>query len=180
MCLVGPSPIDLIVLIFISGPVELEITRSRISFCGIRNDAGSWFNAFSQGNEIFYTPAKPEIGYHKSLSAVVNVAAHEWAHTVTNNFSELEYQREMGALNEAFSDWFGIAVEQHYSTGKKSWAIGFANRPIRSIMITYLWFGRCIKNFIPLGKGIKPRASIISYSTKGYSRSRIQMVGGCQ
>ncbi len=107
--------------------------RSRISFCGIRNDAGSWFNAFSQGNEIFYTPAKPEIGYHKSLSAVVNVAAHEWAHTVTNNFSELEYQREMGALNEAFSDWFGIAVEQHYSTGKKSWAIGFANRPIRSI-----------------------------------------------
>ncbi|CAB5496126.1 hypothetical protein THERMOS_433 [Bathymodiolus thermophilus thioautotrophic gill symbiont] len=102
--------------------------------CGKRSDAGSWFNAFSGGNRIFYTPAKPEYGHEASFASVVNVAAHEWGHSVTNSFSKLAYSRESGALNEAFSDWLGIAIKQHYSTGVKSWTIGLNNHPpLRSI-----------------------------------------------
>ncbi|CAC9459549.1 neutral protease [Bathymodiolus heckerae thiotrophic gill symbiont] len=41
--------------------------------------------------------------------------------------------QESGAINEAFSNWLGIAVEQHYSTGEKSWLIGFADKPFRSM-----------------------------------------------
>ncbi|SMN15781.1 Zinc metalloproteinase precursor / aureolysin [uncultured Candidatus Thioglobus sp.] len=101
--------------------------------CGSNSSAGSWFNAFYQGSGIYYTPAKPNQGYDKSLSSIVNVAAHEWGHAVTNAASKLVYSQESGAINEAFSDWLGIAVEQHYSTGEKSWLIGFADKPFRSM-----------------------------------------------
>lgn len=107
--------------------------RTDSSSCGSRSSAGSWFNAFHSGGNIYYTPAKPDQGYDKSLSSIVNVAAHEWGHAVTNAASQLIYSRESGAINEAFSDWLGIAVEQHYSTGEKSWFIGFSDKPFRSM-----------------------------------------------
>ncbi len=94
---------------------------------------GSRYNAFYSGGGIYYTPAKPSQGYDKSLSSIVNVAAHEWGHAVTNKASNLVYERESGAMNEAFSDWLGISIEQHYSTGTKSWLIGFPDKPFRSM-----------------------------------------------
>jgi Zn-dependent metalloprotease len=117
----------------LSATTNFLFPRFPLSYCGSKSDAGSWFNAFSMGNKIYYTPAKPEQDHPKSLSSIINVAAHEWGHSITNNFSKLTYSRESGALNEAFSDWLGIAIEQYYTTKVKSWIIGFENQPFRSM-----------------------------------------------
>lgn len=92
---------------------------------------GSQFNASYSNNSIYYTPAIPTKGYDKSLSSIVNVAAHEWGHAITSRNSNLIYSRESDALNEAFSDWLGIAIER--STGTDNWLIGFADNPFRSM-----------------------------------------------
>ena len=53
----------------------------------------------------------------------ISVTAHEFTHLVTYKTSKLEYWGEPGALNEAFSDIFGVAVKKyvvdHYLTDKK-------------------------------------------------------------
>ncbi|MBA5249313.1 MAG: M4 family metallopeptidase, partial [Gammaproteobacteria bacterium] len=107
--------------------------RTHISSCGSTSSAGSWYNAFHSGGHIYYTPAKPDQGYNKSLSSITHVVAHEWGHAVTNKASNLNYLRESGAMNEAFSDWLGIAVEQYYTIGDKSWLIGLPDKPFRSL-----------------------------------------------
>jgi thermolysin len=45
------------------------------------------------------------------LSASIDIVAHELTHGVTSSSSNLIYQNESGALNEAFSDIMGTAVE---------------------------------------------------------------------
>ncbi|WP_202762905.1 M4 family metallopeptidase, partial [Bathymodiolus thermophilus thioautotrophic gill symbiont] len=101
--------------------------------CGADCYPGSYFNAFSSGGNLYFTPPKPERGHRKSLSYLVDVVAHEWGHSITGSFSKLAYLRQSGALNEAFSDWFGISVKQHYSTGEKIWTLGPVNTPNRSM-----------------------------------------------
>lgn len=57
----------------------------------------------------------------------LDIIAHEYGHGVTQHTSNLEYQAESGALNEAFSDMIGTAVEFSASSyagwelGKKSY-----------------------------------------------------------
>lgn len=48
------------------------------------------------------------------LSGALDVVAHELTHGVTAYTSNLIYQNESGALNEAFSDMMGTAVEFYY------------------------------------------------------------------
>ncbi len=48
------------------------------------------------------------------LSGALDVVAHELAHGVTDFTSRLIYQNEPGALNEAFSDMMGTAVEFYF------------------------------------------------------------------
>ena len=45
------------------------------------------------------------------LAGALDVVAHELTHGITDYTSGLEYQGESGALNEAFSDMMGVAVE---------------------------------------------------------------------
>jgi thermolysin len=44
----------------------------------------------------------------------LDVIAHELSHGVTDYTSQLEYQNESGALNEAFSDIMGTSVEYYF------------------------------------------------------------------
>jgi len=55
----------------------------------------------------------------------LNIMAHEFAHLVTHRSQNkgLMYENESGALNEGFSDIFGMCVEK-YVTGSASWLIG--------------------------------------------------------
>jgi bacillolysin len=48
------------------------------------------------------------------LSGALDVIAHELTHGVTDYTSQLEYQGEPGALNEAFSDMLGTSVEFYF------------------------------------------------------------------
>ncbi len=48
------------------------------------------------------------------LPARFDVVAHEWTHGVTDFTSQLIYRDESGALNEAFSDIMGAAMEFYY------------------------------------------------------------------
>ena len=47
----------------------------------------------------------------RSLAGCPDVIAHEWGHAVTENESNLIYEKEPGALNESFSDMMGAAFE---------------------------------------------------------------------
>ncbi len=48
------------------------------------------------------------------LAGAFDVVAHEWTHGVTDFSSQLIYQDEPGALNEAFSDIMAAAMEFYY------------------------------------------------------------------
>ncbi|MEZ5421352.1 MAG: M4 family metallopeptidase [Vicinamibacterales bacterium] len=48
------------------------------------------------------------------LAGALDVVAHELTHGITDYTSGLEYQGESGALNEAFSDMVGTAVEAFF------------------------------------------------------------------
>ena len=48
------------------------------------------------------------------LAGAFDVVAHEWTHGVTDFTSKLDYRDESGALNEAFSDIMGAAMEFYY------------------------------------------------------------------
>ncbi|MCP4683930.1 MAG: peptidase M4 family protein, partial [bacterium] len=61
----------------------------------------------------------------RSLAACPDVIAHEWGHAVTETASNLQYQKESGALNESFSDMIGAAFEfAHPSMDTPDWDMG--------------------------------------------------------
>lgn len=104
------------------------VTRT---ICGKLTPAGSIHNAsWSSVDKIvaFTSLAK---GATISFSASLDVVAHEWAHAVDDSYANLAYERESGALSEAFSDWFGVAVE--HSTGRGNWLMGEDTELLRSL-----------------------------------------------
>ncbi len=56
------------------------------------------------------------------FSGDLDVVGHELSHGVTEATSNLIYQNESGALNEAFSDMMGTAIEYYFGTG--NWTLG--------------------------------------------------------
>jgi bacillolysin len=63
---------------------------------------------FGNGIPPTFTLAGRNVG---PLSASIDIVAHELTHGVTSSSSNLIYMNESGALNEAFSDIMGTAVE---------------------------------------------------------------------
>lgn len=55
--------------------------------------------------------------------AAMDVVGHEFTHGVTRDEAGLIYQGESGALNEAFSDIFGLMVERYFD-GAENWTMG--------------------------------------------------------
>ena len=53
----------------------------------------------------------------------ISVMAHEFTHLITDQTACLEYKGESGALNESFSDIFGISVKK-YCKNSTDWYIG--------------------------------------------------------
>jgi len=101
-------------------------------FCGRSVPPNTLYNAFYMGGAIYYSTYGEKLTPYiysptdrppLSFSAALDVTAHEWAHGLTDRFSRLEYERESGALNEAFSDWMGVAVEW-YRDGALDWEVG--------------------------------------------------------
>ena len=74
-------------------------------------------------------------GSASNALTVLDVSAHEYGHAITQYTSNLTYQDESGALNEAYSDILGTAVEFQTQTdgrgtypngsdGKSDWLMG--------------------------------------------------------
>lgn len=74
-------------------------------------DGRQWFNAFwtSRRNQMVYGQSIQNQRL-RSLSVSLDITAHEIFHGVTDNTSRLEYAFQPGALNESYSDIFGILV----------------------------------------------------------------------
>jgi Zn-dependent metalloprotease len=68
---------------------------------------------YGDGNGTTFTP----------LTAI-DITAHEIAHGLTSNTSNLVYSNESGALNESFSDIFGVSVESFANNNTLNWIIG--------------------------------------------------------
>ncbi|XOL42390.1 hypothetical protein KCTC32420_02785 [Aequorivita nionensis] len=107
--------------------------NSWVHFDDVAGGAG-YNNAFWNGSVMTYGDgscgAAEGCGGFDALTSI-DVAAHEIGHAVTTHTANLAYQRESGALNEAFSDIWGASVE-HYAKGNgsdtnpaaKIWLIG--------------------------------------------------------
>jgi thermolysin len=70
----------------------------------------------------------------RSFAAALDIVVHELAHGVTRFTSNLIYQNESGALNEAFSDIMGVAAEFRFQplgtgSGLADWDQGEDCRP---------------------------------------------------
>ncbi|MBK9336653.1 MAG: M4 family metallopeptidase [Lewinellaceae bacterium] len=65
----------------------------------------------------------------------LDVVGHEFTHGVTNFSANLRYRNESGALNEAFSDIFGAAIEFWARPEKANWLIGeeLGSAPFRNM-----------------------------------------------
>lgn len=79
-------------------------------------------NAFWNGIQMVYGDG--DGSNFIPLSGGLDVVAHELTHAVTSSESDLVYQYESGALNEAISDIMGTAVEFNVQPTKADYLIG--------------------------------------------------------
>jgi len=79
--------------------------------CTYRPPGVNWKNAVWHRNRMWYGQVKNAAGTFESYSRYLDVIAHELTHGVTEKTAGLKYLNESGALNESFSDIFGIVVK---------------------------------------------------------------------
>ena len=77
-------------------------------------------NAFWDGSRMTYGDGNNNSTPYTAL----DVAGHEIAHGLTSNTANLIYQDESGALNESFSDIFGISIEFINRPAVADWVLG--------------------------------------------------------
>jgi Zn-dependent metalloprotease len=73
------------------------------------SDGRQWLNAFWDGAQMVYGQVQ-QGGALVSLGVALDIVGHEMFHGVTDNTSRLEYANQPGALNESYSDIFGILI----------------------------------------------------------------------
>ncbi len=128
-----------------------DYLRSTFSLNSFNNQGSSMQSIVedtSAPNNAYWWNGRVNIGIGSGqlpYSGTLDVVAHEWGHAVTNNASirqvktcqrgdttaGLCYEFESGALNEAFSDWMGTAVEHAY--GESNWTMGEGINIIRDL-----------------------------------------------
>ena len=89
-----------------------------------------WFNACWWNNRMWYGQVRDGNGKFQSFSRFLDVIAHELTHGITERTAKLVYRGQPGALNESFSDIFGVIIRNWYEVGPNSrvadrnWEIG--------------------------------------------------------
>jgi Zn-dependent metalloprotease len=82
-------------------------------------------NAYWDGRRMVYGDGDGIV--FKSFTSDIDIVGHELTHGVTENESNLDYENQAGALNESFSDIFGIMIKQRFNNQdvkKANWLIG--------------------------------------------------------
>ncbi len=104
--------------------------RNSIDANGMRLDSTVHYgeqydNAFWNGAQMVYGDGDGE--FFNRFTKAIDVIGHELTHGVTESEGKLAYQGQPGALNESFSDVFGMLVK-HYTLNCKAkdgpWIIG--------------------------------------------------------
>ncbi len=78
-------------------------------------------NAYWNGSVMTYGDGS---GTYFDILTSIDVAGHEIGHAVCSNTANLAYQKESGAMNEAFSDIWGACIEYYAAPTKSIWLIG--------------------------------------------------------
>jgi Zn-dependent metalloprotease len=89
-------------------------------FSYVHFDVG-YANAFWDGSKMTYGDGD---GVQTGPFTALDVCGHEITHAVTEHTANLVYQDESGALNEAFSDMFGAAIEFYAVPDSGDWFVG--------------------------------------------------------
>lgn len=82
-------------------------------------------NAMWNGRQMLYGDGDGKV--FGSFTLDIDIIGHELAHGVTQFEANLDYENQSGALNESFSDVFGIMVKQralNQDVKKSNWLIG--------------------------------------------------------
>jgi Zn-dependent metalloprotease len=74
---------------------------------------GPMYNAFWDGKKMVYGNPEPDPSTRKvhPLSADLDIVAHELTHGVIEHSADFVYLNQSGAMNEAYADYFGNAVD---------------------------------------------------------------------
>jgi Zn-dependent metalloprotease len=87
----------------------------------------NWLNAFwdPDRKQMIYGQATVDDRL-RSLASSLDIVAHELFHGVTDHTAKLEYAFEPGALNESYSDIFGVIISNRNEPdlAKWNWLIG--------------------------------------------------------
>jgi len=87
--------------------------------------AKQWKNAYWNGEQMVYGQIKFPDGSFYSVASMLDVVAHEMFHGITDHTSRLEYRTQAGALNESYSDIFGVIIGNFSKRRDKwNWEIG--------------------------------------------------------
>jgi Zn-dependent metalloprotease len=86
-------------------------------------------NAFWDGAQMVYGDGGGQLFNPGALTHALDVIGHELTHGVTQYTAGLEYSKQSGALNESFSDVFGVLVKQYAGKqeadeDEEKWLIG--------------------------------------------------------
>ncbi len=88
-------------------------------------------NAFWDGQQMVYGDGDEDLPANQRLfnrfTIALDVIAHELTHGVTQYAAQLNYNVQPGALNESFSDVFGVLVKQRalgQTAAQADWIIG--------------------------------------------------------
>jgi Zn-dependent metalloprotease len=82
-------------------------------------------NAYWDGRRMVYGDGDGKV--FTSFTSDIDIVGHELTHGVTEHESNLEYENQAGALNESFSDVFGMLIKQRYNNqdvNQSNWLIG--------------------------------------------------------
>ena len=99
------------------GPV---ISSINCMVTGESNGSKEWINAAWHGTQMVYGQRRDGKGL-LSLAINLGVVGHEMFHGVTNFTSRLEYRSETGALNESYSDIFGVIIANYPNPVARKW-----------------------------------------------------------
>lgn len=88
-------------------------------------NGGGFDNAFWDGRQMVYGDGDEIFG---RMTMCLDVVAHELTHGITQYSAGLPYENQSGALNEHFSDVFGVTVRQWHQGQRDpataNWSIG--------------------------------------------------------
>jgi Zn-dependent metalloprotease len=92
---------------------------------------GEWLNAYWDPDlkQMVYGQRTLASGQQRSMASMLDIVAHEMFHGVTDGTARLEYAAQSGALNESYSDIFGVIVQNLAEADRSRWqwrlGIGF-------------------------------------------------------